>query len=149
MKGKVLSSDNIDSEEFYNICNNNDNDNEDGDYNDNDKDKDKHPASKMLDQARRGLQTARSQPWSEPVADILQLSGNMGESHEYSYHSKCAPVQARLLGWPGRRGCRWPGWWVWRSSSAPGSSGGTQPGPGVGAHSDIAHMSSDCQTLLT
>ena len=84
MKGKVLSSDNIDSEEFYNICNNNDNDNEDGDYNDNDNDNDKdmHPASKMLDQARRGLQTARSQPWSEPVADILQLSGNEGESQE-------------------------------------------------------------------
>ena len=80
MKGKVLSSDNIDSEEFYNICNNNDIDNENGDYNDNDNDKDMHPASKMLDQARRGLQTARSQPWSEPVADILQLSGNMRES---------------------------------------------------------------------
>ena len=79
MKGKVLSSDNVDSEEFYNICNNNDNDNEDGDYNDNDKEADnKHPASKMLDQARQGLQTARSQPWSEPVADILQLSGNKG-----------------------------------------------------------------------
>ena len=95
MKGKVWSSHNIDGGEFYNICNNNDdeygNDNEDDDgndvedvnYNDNDKEADdKHPASKMLDQARRGLQTARSQPWSEPVADILQLSGNKGESHE-------------------------------------------------------------------
>ena len=86
MKGKVWSSDNIDSEEFFNVCNNNDNededvndnDNEDDDYNDYDNDNDdKHPASKMLDQARQGLQTARSQPWSEPVADILQLSGNM------------------------------------------------------------------------
>ena len=154
MKGKVWSSHNIDGEEFFNVFNNNENDNDNDNDIDNNNDKeadDMHPAYKMLEQARRGLQTARSQPWSEPVADILQLSGNMGESHDISIHTtvSMSPVQARLLGWPGRRGCRWPGWWVWRSSSAPGSSGGTQPGPGVGAHSDIAYMSACCQTLLT